>query len=200
MTRYPDWAKAETAAYELLLAHGSTVPGGQPLPIRPLPLIREVARVLSYEDAAELLRLTPTDFDRLSSRADAFTVRDGPQALVCCRMDGNPARLNFTLAHELGHILLSHTGDPSDELEADHFASCLLIPEPVRRRLTSRPDLTAEDAATLCYVSVAAVQSAMRRRPTAADEALLAQVDALLGPQVDALKPGRDKGLKHRLC
>lgn len=199
MTRYPDWAKAETAAYELLLRGAEAGAGEGLLPVRPMALLRQVARVLSYDDAAELLGLTVDDFDRVYSRADAFTVRQGEQSLVCCRMDGNPARLNFTLAHELGHIMMKHSGDPADEREADHFASCLLVPEPVRRRLMNRPELTAEDAARLCYVTVAAVQSAMRRRETSADGELLARVDALTAAQVDGLKPSQDKGLRHPL-
>lgn len=51
----------------------------------------------------------------------------------------NHRRLNFTLAHELGHIILGHNDIPSalkseeekklENLEADEFAGRLLIPE-----------------------------------------------------------------------
>lgn len=43
--------------------------------------------------------------------------------------NSSPARRRFTLAHELGHILLSH-GDDSDQSEtlANRFASQLLVP------------------------------------------------------------------------
>lgn len=183
MSRYPDYAAAETAAYELLLR------SVQALPVRPLALLRGVARVIGYDDAAEQLGLTADEFERRYGQADAFTVRQGEECLVCCRMDGNPARLNFTLAHELGHIVLKHTGGSADEREADHFASCLLMPEPVRRRLMTRDDLAAEDAAALCYLSLSAVRMAMRRRPTTADTELLARLDAIFAAQVNARKP-----------
>lgn len=191
MIRYPDYGAAETAAYELLLRHG------QPLPARPMRLLRDVAQVIGYEDAAEQLGMTAAEFERQCGKADAFTVRQGSRCLVCCRMDGNPARLNFTLAHELGHIVLRHAGgSEAEEREADHFASCLLCPEPVRERLPE--GLSAEDVAALCYISVAATQAAMRRRKTEASPALLERMNALLGPQIDGLKPGAGEW-KHPL-
>ncbi|MCH5287750.1 MAG: ImmA/IrrE family metallo-endopeptidase [Christensenellaceae bacterium] len=163
-------------------------------------LLREAARILSYDEAEEQLGLSAAEFERQYGRADAFTVRRGGECLVCCRMDGNPARLNFTLAHELGHIVLRHDGtSPAEEREADHFASCLLCPEPVRRRLLARTDLAVEDAAALCYLSVAAVQMAMRRRPTAADDALLGRIDALFAEQADAAKPDFSGISRHSL-
>lgn len=189
MTRYPDWAAAENAACALLLAQGG------PLPARPAELLRPYARLMTYEEAAEALGYAPEAFDQ----ADALTFRQGERWLVCYRGEGNPARRNFTLAHELGHILLKHAGGPADEAEADHFASCLLMPEPVRQALRTRPDLTAEDAAALCYMTVAAVQTAMGRRPSAADPGLIAPLAALYAPRLDALKPGGARVWGHRL-
>ena len=193
MTRYPDYAAAEAAACEALLRHAP------PLPVRPMALLREVARVIGYEEAAEQLGLSREAFERRCGQAEAFTVREGGRSLVCCRLDGHPARLNFTLAHELGHILMGHAGDAADEREADHFASCLLLPEPVRRRLLARPELTAEDAAGLCFLSISAVQAAMRRRPTTLTTPQLAALDALYAPQLEALKPLSGKALRRPL-
>ena len=185
MTRYPDYRAAEHAAYELLLRYG------QSLPVRPMTMLRDAAQVVAYEDAAEQLGLSSGAFERQYGGADAFTVRQGNRYLVCCRTDGNPARLNFTLAHELGHIALAHAGAcEAEEREADHFASCLLCPEPVRQRMLTRPGLTAEDIAALCYISVPAAQAVMRRRTASADAALLEQIEALLGPQADTVVPG----------
>lgn len=194
MKTSPDYAAAETAAYEVLLRHG------QPLPVRPMALLQERARVVSYEDAAEMLGLTRDDFDKAMMRVDAFTVHEKGVYMVCYRADGNPARRNFTLAHELGHIALDHgEAGPAEEKEADHFASCLLMPEPVRRRIALRGDLTAEDAAALCYMSVTAAQMAMKRRPTEADEALLAALDELFSAQVEAAKPDAARLWPHEL-
>ena len=194
MKTYPDYAAAEKSAYELLL-HTHT-----PLPIRPMTLLQARARVVSYEAAAELLGLTREDFDKAMMRVDAFTVTEKGVSMVCYRADGNPARRNFTLAHELGHIVLGHDGPgPAEEQEADHFASCLLMPEPVRRRIAARGDLTAEDAAALCYMSVSAAQMAMKRRPTEADEAMLQALDELFSAQVEAAKPDATRLWTHEL-
>ena len=56
------------------------------------------------------------------------------------------ARYNFSVAHELGHIVLKHTGtSPEEEREADTFASHLLVPRPVLSciRHTNITDLCA---------------------------------------------------------
>lgn len=40
-----------------------------------------------------------------------------------------PSRIRFSLMHELGHLVLKHTGDNQEnEEEADYFASCVLAP------------------------------------------------------------------------
>lgn len=47
--------------------------------------------------------------------------------------DGHPVVQRFTIAHELGHLALSHKhGDGKwAETEADHYANELLVPEPM---------------------------------------------------------------------
>ena len=48
-------------------------------------------------------------------------------------------RINFTLAHEIGHILLGHDNDsPENELAANRFAAELLMPEPIVAELSRR--------------------------------------------------------------
>lgn len=74
----------------------------------------------------------------------------------------SPERQRFTIAHELGHILLEHVGqyqlinrEPSStdnpiESEANVFASRLLAPACVLWALDAR---TAEEIAALCRIS-----------------------------------------------
>lgn len=194
MSLFPDYRRAETLAYQFILAEKPR------LPVRPLALLKTCSLLLTYHEMRERLGMEEEAFERAFGMAEAFTLREGERVIVCYRNDGNPARLNFTLAHELGHILLGHTSsEPAREREADHFASCLLCPEPVRRRLLRRPELSAEDAAKCCFLSISAVQFALRRRPSEAPPELLAAVDALFAPQLEALKPRQDKGFRHRL-
>lgn len=77
----------------------------------------------------------------------------------------SPERRRFTIAHELGHILLGHVGtpglrnrepSPTDnpiEQEANVFASRLLAPACVLWALNVR---TPEEIATLCRISMTA--------------------------------------------
>lgn len=182
MTRLPDMARAETAACELILRENLS------LPVRPMALLRARARLCAYEEAAEWLGLSAAEFERRYGGADAFTVRRGGEWLVCYRADGRPTRLRFTLAHELGHVVLGHeSGRPAEEREADHFASCLLCPTPVCRRLAAVPGLRLEDAAALCYVSAAAMGMAMKRGCPPVDETLLRRVDERLAPALAPL-------------
>ena len=75
----------------------------------------------------------------LSSEKDAYSiwVKDTPY-IVLSRRGQSEARRTFSLAHELGHLLMHHDIDISKltideynklEDEANQFASCLLLPE-----------------------------------------------------------------------
>lgn len=64
---------------------------------------------------------------------------DRPRPVVGCLEDGRPGdRIRFTLAHELGHLVLHRRRRPTDpklaELEANSYAGALLLP---RRDATS---------------------------------------------------------------
>lgn len=104
--------------------------------------------------ARSMLRLAPDDpvphVTRSIERAGGIVVKlsgmaegiDGFSAwapdpvarpIFVLRRDTGPFRLRFTLAHELGHMILGHQvfGRPSKdtEAEANTFASCFLLPE-----------------------------------------------------------------------
>ncbi len=75
--------------------------------------------------------------ERLSPRPEGLTVISGGISLVLYdERQRNLKRLNWTIAHELGHIFLSHEKDgKSEQSEADRFAAELLMPEAVIRFL-----------------------------------------------------------------
>lgn len=194
--------RAATLAYRVLLRRQVTA-----LPVRPLPILRacHATAVMTYDEAAETLSLPPEVLERRFAHADAFTLRRqvGEQLcyLVLYRPDGHPARLNFTLAHELGHRLLGHTGvDAAEERAADVFASHLLCPRPALRRLARRfQPLYAEQVAAVCYVSLSAAQALALDRPVAVDPALEQAVDDLLAEAVDAAAPVTAQKVLHPL-
>ncbi len=83
------------------------------------------------------------------------------------------SRVRFTIAHELGHILLGHEivagfshfrkiqeGKPIEETQADEFAARVLAPACVLWALGAS---TADDIAALCGISKQAAQTRAQR-------------------------------------
>ncbi len=183
MSRQPDYDRAATAACRVLVRLRV-----DSLPVRPLEMLRRCRDTFlcTFDQAADALGLTADELDRMSGGADACTFREmhggRERYVVCYRAGGNPARLNFTLAHELGHIVLRHrdTG-PAAEAEADCFASHLLCPEAVLRAVACR---SAEVLAQLCYISRTAAEMAMTRTKGRVDETIMRQVTEQLLPAV----------------
>jgi Zn-dependent peptidase ImmA (M78 family) len=67
---------------------------------------------------------------------DAFTFEaqaDGILPVIVLRSGLPGDRMRFSLAHELGHLLLRSTGDLSAERAANRFAGALLVPEEAAR-------------------------------------------------------------------
>ena len=189
MTRQPDFDRAaEMACRALVRMNSGELPG------RPLAMLRRCRRtaVYTYEEAADHLSMPQEDFARRCYGADAFTIRGGaePCYVVCYRGGGNPARLNFTLAHELGHILLGHREDgTAEEAEANCFAQQLLCPAPVLRRLAEAAPLTAERLAAACFVSLDAARARLASAPRRVNQTVMAQVEALYAQPVQELPP-----------
>ncbi len=93
----------------------------------------------------------PTDFGTdLISGLSAYEPSDGLPPLIFINSESPGDRMRYTLAHELGHIVLHHHLDlPPEECEqqADLFAAEFLMPTADIRGLLSRLDL--EGAANL---------------------------------------------------
>lgn len=196
--------RIERMAYRALLARRVTE-----LPVRPLPMLTACrnTRVMTVSEAAEALGMPARTLESLLNGTDAMTFRDpapDPRYLVVYRPDGHPARLRFTLAHELGHRILGHTGQGSDkareEREADLFASHLLCPQPVIDRLRRRfAPLTAETVAAACYVSLTCARL-LATRPALPPDPLLTAVDDLLAPAADAANPIAAQANQHPIA
>ena len=179
MLRNEGLDRAAAMAYRVLIRRGVSC-----LPVDPLPILSACRNTVVWPDviAAERLGLPRETLLRQMADAEAVTFRQTRQGethyLVIYREGGNPARLRFTLAHELGHRLLHCGAEPGKELEADYFASHLLCPRPTMQRLCAR-GLSVEQAAVLAYVSVATAQRLSRMEEVGIAPELLAQVDAL---------------------
>ncbi len=64
---------------------------------------------------------------------DGMTLKSGSaMPIILYSASLHPHRRNWTIAHEIGHLLLSHTAQsPAAEREADAFAAALLMPAAV---------------------------------------------------------------------
>jgi len=186
----PDLQRAVRMAWRVLLARRI-----RSLPVDPLPVLRACrdTRVYTDAEAMETQLVPPSQLNLLFVEADAVTWRFAEDDRVCYiiiyRPGGNPARLRFTLAHELGHRLLGHTGStPSEEREADCFASHLLCPEPVMRRLRADcADLSPETLAAAFYVSRACARMLLIRPASDAAPTLYTEVDDMLSAAAEQI-------------
>lgn len=120
---YKKYQKSRNATWEMLLDLG----------IKELPIkITDICRRIGI----------PVKFSDLGAEQDGYTVMvDGQPIIVINSLKrDNAARMRFTVAHELGHIMLGHVGvyelvnrepSPEDneiEQQANIFASRLLAP------------------------------------------------------------------------
>ena len=116
-------SRAAAMAYRVLIRRGVSA-----LPVHPLEILSACRNTVVWADvtAAERLKIPREALLRQLANAEAITFRQTIQGetrfIVVYREGGNPARLRFTLAHELGHRLLHRGDEPNMEREADCFA------------------------------------------------------------------------------
>lgn len=142
------------------------------LPVRPLEILRRCRHtaVYTYQQAAEHMNMEEDAFERRYGHADAFTIRgstpEGERAyIVCYRAGGHPSRQNFTLAHELGHMVLGHQGQTIwEETEADCFAQHLLCPERALKTLQEAGEVTVNSLARACFISKTAAKNILAQQ------------------------------------
>lgn len=174
----PDFYRCAVAAKELLLQQDIASTW---IDIRSL---RYRKRIL-FDSFKNYCRATGMDDAGVSAALpDGCTLVFGSTYLVLYRGEERKKdRLNFTLAHEIGHIYLGHQRDGDlEEIEANFFAAELLMPEPVVRYLMRENNgLRAEDLHEWFYVTRMAAEKrlqTLKRKydlPTPQDEALLAR-------------------------
>lgn len=87
---------------------------------------------------------------------DGYTIRIKKNVNVVLYHEENKGtpRLNWTLAHETGHIYLNHDTDGEiQEIEANQFAAELLMPTPIITKLARKISLTPRIIAKTFLVS-----------------------------------------------
>lgn len=149
---YPDYKKATNAAYEELQNYD----GGYPqIDIFHLLLNHPKIRLHTFTELASRLGVTVAEFTSDFSESEmGYTVFDmkNERWLIYYNDTKSITTVRFTIAHELGHIILRHTEDNSiTDKEANCFARNLLCPVPVRKELGLK---TIEDYCSAFGISV----------------------------------------------
>lgn len=162
----PNFDRSARMAYKTLLAlHIDT------LPVDPLSILsfcnntvvhtyEELMRQIgTYSDYYYFKYIIFGDRDAVTVRRDFDNGKTGYEVFYDDR--GNPYRRRFTLAHELGHVILKHTHEEWwEEREADWFASHLLAPAPLLTRIDCP---TPEKVASVFAVSEPAARVVLSR-------------------------------------
>ena len=160
---YDDYKRARDLSWRVLLNTGT-----RDLPVKVSRICRGYGVTLrSYQVGAPLIR--ELGLEAQCDISDGFTVRSGDRCYVFYNMEQPPGRVRFTIAHELGHVLLGHLGDGEhtvynresssenapEEHTANVFASRLLAPACVLHALGA---VTPEQIAAVCDISMAAAR------------------------------------------
>lgn len=104
--------------------------------------------IFSFREAASKCGISLQQFKKQIGTEDALTARRANNFLILYNDQKPLRRINFSLAHEMGHILLGHFDHREQaniETEADRFAATLICPRPViyALQIHSQPELYA---------------------------------------------------------
>jgi len=141
---------AEYMAYLTIMRFGVNMPND------PMWVLHQMTQVnvYTYKQAARNMGMLYAKFQRLYGHLDGFSIRhtdkNGIQAWAVCYYPHKlHARERFTLAHELGHVILDHKGSSAaEEAEADWYAACFLVPQEILNHTRNATAL-----ARMCYVT-----------------------------------------------
>ncbi len=160
---YENYKKSRNAAWEILLACRVDA-----LPVDLNAVLRHLdVRVYAYSRGRELLG--DAGLTEAAKQVSGLTFFAGTQPVILYNDAEMPQRIRFTVAHELGHLVLGHIqpgehtrqnrepqpGDSPMEQAANRFAADLLAPACVLWALDLH---RAEDIARVCKISIQAAR------------------------------------------
>lgn len=130
MINAPNYYKATNAAYNLLIKQCTFE-----LPVnlnRLLRLYQQYVRIMTYSQMAAKFNMTVGDYKALAPSDFGFTMKKDSKSYILFNDEKGYLTNRFTIAHEIGHIVLAHKIDDSvAKREANCFARNLLCPVPV---------------------------------------------------------------------
>ncbi len=156
----PDFDRAEKIARELRLMQ----------PYNNLALnvrLMEFDRNIHFETFENYSAITQTPLEILTKGGrlfDGYTIKKNGNIylILYYGSNSNSSRLNWTLAHEIGHIYLGHECDGDiQEIEANWFAAELLMPIPIIYEICR--NVCKVSAETLVYIFDVSYQAAYKK-------------------------------------
>ena len=161
MQKYSDYTHARDTAWKLLIECGITE-----LPVPVGEICRKRGWTLASYHAARraIAQMGLTD---LTKHTDGFCVHQRGEYFIFYDRTTSRGRQRFTVAHEIGHIMLGHIGagqysrinreptpeDSAEETQANQFAARILAPAWV---LHSIGAVTPDQIARVCDISQSA--------------------------------------------
>lgn len=165
---YRDYQNARDAAWRILLDCGI-----DSLPVSLNTICRELKiKVLTYEKGARIIE--KARLSQAAHRTDGMTFYVQNTPVVLYDEKKSPQRAKFTVAHEVGHIIMGHVkpgrftvsnrepqpGDAPEEQAANQFAARLLAPACV---LWGMGVHSADEIMELCRISKPAAEFRAQR-------------------------------------
>lgn len=136
------------------------------LPVNPLKLKLPYKVIIdTLEHYACNSKATLQELKAFSDLNDGITIKRNDIIVILYNSQiASSNRIAFTIAHEIGHILLNHSTDEKhEESEADYFAAELLMPRVlVKETLAKNPGITFYEFSHIFGVSHSTSQVRMR--------------------------------------
>lgn len=157
---YTNYQQARDAAWQMLI----DCQVGD-LPVSVTTLCRHYGwRLVDYQSGRNAI--DALGLSELTKHTDGFCVYSSGRYYIFYDADMPRARQRFTVAHEIGHIMLGHIGDGQftrinreptaddapEETQANQFAARVLAPAWVLHRVHA---LTPDEIADICDISLA---------------------------------------------
>ena len=159
MIKFPDYCNATNAAYETLIKYKEFS-----FPIGIFHIFRQInnVRLYTYDQLMSRFGISSENF--LPSSDYGYNICDPikQRYIVAYNSQKEETSIRFTLAHELGHVVLGHTYDGTvEDKEANCFARNLLCPIPVIKEMNLQ---TEDEYIDTFYVSEPMAYCAIKHR------------------------------------
>lgn len=135
MEKKANFIKARNKASEILLLQDDSILF--PIDVKTIKIPNNNIKFVSYKDYANSVNIDVNILNNNGEFKDAMIYRKDKNCLILYNNEtSNKGRMLWTLAHEMGHLVLNHSDQNEiSEIEANTFASQLLLPQCVLKAL-----------------------------------------------------------------